>query len=98
MPDERAVDGSPYECAFGKETGRTFIYDDLACEVVATEPEHDEWHRWTEFKAEDGSMTYVSDDPDGYWLDAEEFGPIPEDDDEQRPPYGGEDDEQIPPY
>jgi hypothetical protein len=60
-------------CAWGVETGRTFIYDDYNARLVATPPDHDEWHRWTEFRDDDGEFTYVSDH-EGYALDAEEFG------------------------
>jgi hypothetical protein len=64
------------DCAWGQETGRLFVYDDYNAKLVNVVPDHEEWHLWTEFKDEDGEFTYVSDDPDGYWLDAEEFGPI----------------------
>lgn len=57
-------------------TGRTFIYDDLAAKVVPEKPDHEEYHVWTEHKDSEGNLWYVSDDPDGYWLDAEEFGPL----------------------
>lgn len=56
-----------------KDTGRVLIYDDFKAEVVAEEPDHDEWHRWTEWTDEDGEVWWSSDDPDGYVLSAEEF-------------------------
>lgn len=63
------------DCAYGRETGRKFIYDNRNARVVADEPDHDEWNLWTEYLADDGEFTYVSDH-EGYALDAEEFGPI----------------------
>lgn len=63
---------------YGVETGRLFIYDDLKCECITYIPSHDEWHVWTEFKDRNGELWYSSDEPDGYWLDAEEFGPFSE--------------------
>ena len=58
-------------------TGRKFIHDDWNVKLVAEKPNHDAWHEWTEYRAADGSLYYVSDHED-YTLDADEFGPIPE--------------------
>jgi hypothetical protein len=69
---------SDYECAYGAETGRLFVYDDADCGFIIGLPDNDEWHLWTEYRAEDGTLTYVSDH-EGYALDAEEFGDIPAD-------------------
>ena len=73
------------DCAWGEETGRKFIYDDHNAKLVLNKPAHAEWHEWTEYLGSDGELTYVSDDPDGYWLDAEEFGPIEYEDDDGTP-------------
>lgn len=64
------------ECAFGQLTGRVLIYDDQSCEVIfdlSARPSHDDWHEWTEYRNSEGEATWVSSDPDGYWLDDEEF-------------------------
>ena len=66
------VAGEPYDGPV--PTGRTFIYDNLLCECVPTVPDHDDWHRYTEVRDPDGDLWYESDHPDGYVLDAEEFG------------------------
>lgn len=59
----------------GKPTGRTFIYDDANGCLTKAEPNHDEWHRWEEYRDDDGDLWYVSDHEE-YTLGAEEFGPI----------------------
>lgn len=69
------------DSAFGDGTGRYFIYDDYNACLVTRVPDHDEFHVWAECGPdEDGAMWYVSSDPDGYILDADEFGPFTEDD------------------
>lgn len=67
------------DCAYGSATGRTFIYDDYNVVLVTSEPDHDEWHLWTEYRDEEGEFTYVSDH-EGYALDSEEFGPFTDED------------------
>lgn len=61
--------------AIGRPTGRWFIYDDYNTKLVRDEPDHDEWHRWEEYREADGDLWYVSDHED-YTLGADEFGPI----------------------
>lgn len=59
-------------------TGRKFIVDDNNGEFLPSAPDHDEWAVWTEWVDNiDGSLWYVSDH-EGYTLDAEEFGPLPD--------------------
>jgi hypothetical protein len=74
-------------CAYGVETGRTFLVDGdgdilqmstngYQFDDVAVEDDGNE-HVWTEFKDADGELTYVSDH-EAYALTADEFGPIPD--------------------
>jgi hypothetical protein len=61
------------------ETGRVFVYDsrnDVIMDIAPTD--HDDWAVWTEFLDADGELSYISSHED-YTLDAEEFGPIPDD-------------------
>jgi hypothetical protein len=73
----------------GQPTGRTFLVDSSdGGEIIGMStngsqfPEYadDAGHDlavWTEYKDADGDLWYVSDHEE-YTLDAEEFGPIPE--------------------
>jgi hypothetical protein len=68
---------SANDCAWGEETGRVFFSDQDGQPATKAQFDahvgEDGWHRWVEFKDSDGEFTYVSDDPDGYWLDSDEM-------------------------
>lgn len=61
------------------ETGRRFIYDNIACELVPSRPhDHDDYVMYVEVE-EDGELLYTSgNEEEHYTLVAEEFGPFDE--------------------
>lgn len=77
----------------GEATGRVFYVVEGESDILTEAPYADcpdghdagefcgdciPYATWTEFKVNE-ELWYVSDDPDGYFLNAEEFGPIPGD-------------------